>query len=112
MDYWLKRLLCEFRYWDFFRDKKPDVDWWYLIWCPHAIPKQVFFLWLAVQNQSTTGDHLLVWVSKMILYVVSVDTVLKAGSPFFSSVTLALKFGSHVCKGVLVWSILLSDRMC
>lgn len=35
----------------------------------------------------------------------------KPGSPFFSSVALALEFGSHVCKGVLVWSILLSGRM-
>jgi hypothetical protein len=47
--------------WDFFRDKKPEVNRWYLIWCTHAIPKQVFFLWLTVQNQSTTCDHLLVW---------------------------------------------------
>jgi hypothetical protein len=48
----------------------------------------------------------------VILYVVSVDMLLKAEITFFSSVALALEFGSPVCKGVLVWSILLSGRMC
>jgi hypothetical protein len=47
--------------WDFLRDKKPDVDWWHLIWFPHAIPKHAFVLWFAVQNRLTTGDRLLVW---------------------------------------------------
>jgi hypothetical protein len=31
-------------------DKKPDVDRWHLIWFPHAILKQAFVLWLAMQN--------------------------------------------------------------
>jgi hypothetical protein len=30
--------------WDFLMDKKPDVDWWHLIWFPHAILKQAFVL--------------------------------------------------------------------
>jgi hypothetical protein len=47
--------------WDFLRDKKPDVDWWHLIWYPHVIPKHAFALWLAVQNRLTTGNQILVW---------------------------------------------------
>lgn len=47
--------------WNFFRNKRPEVEWWHLIWFPCAIPKHAFILWLAVQNRLTTNDRLLVW---------------------------------------------------
>jgi hypothetical protein len=37
------------------------VSWYSLIWHHHAIPKQAFILWLAVNNRLTTGDRLLAW---------------------------------------------------
>jgi hypothetical protein len=45
--------------WDFFRDKKFEVDWWHVVWFPFAIPKHSFIIWLAEQNRLTTGDRLL-----------------------------------------------------
>jgi hypothetical protein len=43
--------------WNHLRKKKVEVDWWPLIWFPHAIPKQAFLMWLAVKNRLTTGDR-------------------------------------------------------
>jgi hypothetical protein len=47
-------------------------------------------------------------------FVVSVSMVLKVGITFFFflSVVLALVFGTHVFKDVLVWPILLFGKMC
>jgi hypothetical protein len=83
--------------WDFLRDKKPDVDWWHLNWYSHAILKHAFVLWLAVQNGLTTGDRFLVWGFRG-------DTL----CGFCSSRI----WHSCICKGVLVWPILMFDRMC
>jgi hypothetical protein len=47
--------------WNHLRKKKVEVDWWPLIWFPHAILKQAFLMWLAVKNRLTTGDRLLAW---------------------------------------------------
>jgi hypothetical protein len=47
--------------WDFFRNKKSEVDWWHVVWFPFAIPKHAFIIWLVVQNRLTTGDRLLAW---------------------------------------------------
>jgi hypothetical protein len=47
--------------WNFLRKKKDNVDWWHLVWFPHAIPKQTFILWLTMHNRLSTGDRLLAW---------------------------------------------------
>jgi len=47
--------------WNYLRQKKAIVNWWPLVWHQHAIPKQAFILWLAVNNRLTTGDRFLAW---------------------------------------------------
>jgi hypothetical protein len=47
--------------WDFFRNKKSEVDWWHVVWFPFVIPKHAFIIWLVVQNRLTTSDRLLAW---------------------------------------------------
>jgi hypothetical protein len=99
--------------WDFLRDKKPDVDWWHLIWFPHAIPKYAFVLWFAVQNQLTTGDRLLVWGFKgETLCGFCRHGVEGRDRLFFLSVVLVLVLDTHVCKDVLVWPVLMFGKMC
>lgn len=48
--------------WDSFRSMKPLVDWCDLVWFHLAIPRQAFFLWLALKNSLSTGDCLLCWL--------------------------------------------------
>jgi len=47
--------------WNFLRKKKDNVDWWLLVWFPHAIPKQAFIVCLPMHNWLSTGDRLLSW---------------------------------------------------
>jgi hypothetical protein len=44
--------------WNFLRKKKPEVEWWPLVWFPQAIPKHAFLLWLFMRNRLSTGDRL------------------------------------------------------
>jgi len=44
--------------------------------------------------------------------VVSIGMVLNVGIISFFRVVLVLVFGTHVCKGVLVWPVLMFGRMC
>jgi hypothetical protein len=100
--------------WDFLRDKKPDVDWWHLFWYPHVIPKHAFALWLAVQNRLTTGNQILVWSfrDETLCGFCKHGVESRDHLFFFLSVVLALVFGTHVFKDVLVWPILLFGKMC
>jgi hypothetical protein len=41
--------------WELLREKKAEIEWWKLVWFPHAIPKHAFILWLAMQNRLITG---------------------------------------------------------
>jgi hypothetical protein len=51
-------------------------------------------------------------VLEMKHFVVYVGMVLKVEITSFFSVVLALVFGTHVCKDVLVWHVLLFGKMC
>jgi hypothetical protein len=44
--------------WNFLRKKKPEVEWWPLVWFPQAIPKHAFLLSLFMRNRLSTGDRL------------------------------------------------------
>lgn len=45
--------------WEAIRTRRPNVEWWKLVWFALAIPKQDFILWLAIRNGLTTGEKLL-----------------------------------------------------
>jgi hypothetical protein len=48
--------------WEVIRHRHRQVQWWKLIWFSLAIPRQAFFMWLAIRDSLTTGESLLKWV--------------------------------------------------
>jgi hypothetical protein len=70
----------------------------------HAIPKQAFILWLAVNNRLTTGDRLLTcWhgVIREIQIVSYAEMELKAVTTCSFRVGLVLEFGKPVYSVVI-----------
>ncbi|XP_050219776.1 uncharacterized protein LOC126670147 [Mercurialis annua] len=47
--------------WNHFREEKPRVSWWKVVWGPGNIPKQSFIAWLALKNRLRTKDKLMKW---------------------------------------------------
>jgi hypothetical protein len=39
-------------------EKNEVIDWWQLVWFPHAISKLSFILWLVMRNRMITGERL------------------------------------------------------
>ncbi|CAL1361156.1 unnamed protein product [Linum trigynum] len=49
------------RVWNDIREKKPEVQWWRLVWAKEIIPKHGLILWLAIHGRLVTQDKLLAW---------------------------------------------------
>jgi len=90
--------------WNFLRKKKDNVDWWHLVWFPHAIPKQAFILWLTMHNRLSTGDRLLAW-GKCVFCRNSIES---RDHIFFSPFPIAspIGFGELVCRDAILWPLL------
>jgi hypothetical protein len=41
--------------------RKPQVEWWSLVWFSKAIPRHSFLLWLALRDSLVTGERMAAW---------------------------------------------------
>jgi hypothetical protein len=77
-------------------EKNEVIDWWQLVWFPHAIPKLSFILWLVMRNRMITGERLVKWGYKGdVIYIYICRNGLESRYHlFFLNVVSVIVFGS------------------
>jgi hypothetical protein len=92
--------------WEVIRHRHRQVQWWKLIWFSLAIPRQAFFMWLAIRDSLTTGESLLKWVfggnalCGIFFFFFLVEVALKVGITYFLSVVSLNESGWKILRSV------------
>nr|GEU83193.1 hypothetical protein [Tanacetum cinerariifolium] len=47
--------------WEKFKERKPEVSWYKVVWYPQCNPRHAFIVWLAMHRRLATQDRIMVW---------------------------------------------------